>query len=130
MHYRITVFAFSLMMGVTFAFDPIGPAPNWTIAEIGTWLSRVHLPQASLAAATLPEVLDFLSANRPPDYTPNIEADETLLESARTFSLDQKNVTVLEVLSKVAETFDADILITDGGIKLRARPPQKKPIAK
>lgn len=107
------------------AFDPIGPPPVWTLTNTCAFLTKVIHPQVSFAAASVPEVLEMLRADRQRDYSPIYEAEESLLASDTTFSMDQKNVSDFEVLAKLAEKMEAELVISPGKVFLKKRTSKK-----
>jgi len=76
--------------------------------------------------SSLAETLEYMSSDGHRDYQPKYEADEKLLSLRRTFTMEGRDVTRLEVVSKLAETFDADILISPGRVTLKERIPAGK----
>lgn len=107
------------------AFDPMGAPPVWTLTNTCSFLTKVIHPQVSFEAATVPEVLEMLNADRPRAYTPSYEAEESLLGSDTTFSMDQKDVSDFEVLAKLAEKIEADLVISPGKVFLKKRSSKK-----
>lgn len=116
-----------LWTALVHAFDPIVPPPVWTLTNTCSFLTKVIHPQVSFAAASVPEVLEMLRADRPSEYTPSYEAEASLLASDTTFSMDQKDVSDFEVLAKLAEKIEADIVISPGNVFLKKRNSTKAP---
>lgn len=117
----------TLCAALAHGFDPIGPPPVWTLTNTCSFLTKVIHPQVSFAAATVPEVLEMLRTDRPRAYTPSYEAEESLLASDMTFSMDQKDVSDFEVLAKLAEKIEADLVISPGKVFLKKRSSKKAP---
>ncbi len=127
MRTRLTITIIAMCSVLAHAFDPAGPPPVWTLANTCSYLTKVIRPQASFVDATVPEVLELLRADRPRAYTPSYEADEALLASHITFSIDQKDISDFDVLAKLAEKIEADLVISPGKVFLKKRSAKKTP---
>lgn len=125
MRTKFTVTIIFLCAVLTYAFDPVGPPPMWTLVNTCSYLAKVIRPQVSFVDATVLEALEFLRGDRPPAYTPIYEVDEALLASRTTYSIDQKDISEFEVLAKLAEKLEADLVISPGKVLLKKRSPKK-----
>ena len=113
------------------AFDPGGPPPSeWTLSATCSFLAKTRMPQANYAPSTVPDVLEFLASDRPKAYRPIYAADDALMASTVRFSIDERDILVIDLLAKFAEKIGADLVISPGKVTFQSRKAtsnQKKP---
>lgn len=110
--------------GHVLAFDPISPPPQWTTqTQMVAQLNRIVFPSVQYQQVTVEEALEFLRAGRPESYSPAFGMDTALQKSTARISINEKDITMMEVLARIADQSQADIVISPGRVTLQARKP-------
>lgn len=86
-------------------------------------LTRTVLPNVHYHNVTVEEALEFLQASRPMGYLPALSLDAALQNPAATITIEEKDITLMDVLARIAEQAHADLLISPGKVTLQARQP-------
>jgi hypothetical protein len=104
------------------AFDPASPPPDKTIEWTAGYLSRVVVPRVDFNDSTpLGQCLNFLELiqGRPAAYS--IKVDGEALGDAKLsapISLKAQDMKLIEILAKLADAVDANLVIERGKVSL------------
>lgn len=117
---RLSLLAVLLFEAQVVAFEPAGPPPQWTQASTVAFLNRTVIPSVYYDKAPLGEAVEFIRLYRPPGHQPELMLDRTLQNAAAHISIQEQDITLMDLLARIADQAHADIVISSGKVILRS----------
>jgi hypothetical protein len=106
------------------AFDPAGPPPTKTVEWTLSHISKVTIPRIDIDdTATVEGCISFLNlaSGAPKEYRVEIDGSalgKEKLEARSTIKLKARDIKLIEVLGKIADSVQASLVIEAGKVHL------------
>jgi hypothetical protein len=117
----LKVAAFLLLASASvFAFDPVGPPPEKTVRWTTHFLSTQTCPTVVIKDTPIIEALELIQAgqSRPPEYAVSMDGSLMGPVTDVRITIETETVTFLELLARLADQANADLLIKSGTVML------------